>query len=139
MSNEGFWDCPFCGEKEIDVGNDSRELWFALCLSCGAESSHCNTLDELRQWWNRRYAGPIPGVAVMEIDRLKAALAEATKAGTPYWHERDTMNGLVLANERLKAEVKLADDLVNALRSMHGPLSMSVIAKLNAFSKTRTP
>jgi len=39
-------------------------------------------------------------------DRLSQELSDATKAGTPYWHERDMMNGLVLANQKAKGEIE---------------------------------
>ena len=37
--------------------------------------------------------------------QLRKELAKATKAGTPYWHERDAMNGLIFEIDRLHNEI----------------------------------
>ncbi len=41
--------------------------------------------------------------AEQRADRLAAELHDVQQAGTPYWHERDATNAIVLANERLAA------------------------------------
>ena len=38
------------------------------------------------------------------VERSECRLREVTKAGTPYWAERDAQNALILENERLRAE-----------------------------------
>ena len=42
--------------------------------------------------------------AQVENEGLREELKRASQAGTPYWHERDTMNGLILLNQGLVDE-----------------------------------
>lgn len=40
------------------------------------------------------------------LRRLRFELADATKAGTPYWSERDAMNGLIVDNQAKTDEIE---------------------------------
>lgn len=88
--------CPFCGGTKLTKMVGGPDSWH--CDGCGADSS-C---------WSRRTPGPATAHEKLidilndKIEQLVGEIRELQKAGTPAWRERDTMNGLVLANAELR-------------------------------------
>lgn len=95
------------------------------CPQCGSTGQHDHTADasraELAEYSRRHYEGVssqaqswlsnIPSAIdawerepelEATITKLRAELHQATQAGTPYWHERDAANSLILENSRLR-------------------------------------
>jgi hypothetical protein len=79
-------------------------------LGCDAVDWLCTRLLEARA----ELAGQRERAEKAEAATLRASeatemtmakLREATKAGTAYWHERDTMNALVIENQRLRNQL----------------------------------
>lgn len=54
--------CPFCGNTEIGVGYNDKELgrskWRAVCYNCGAHGPYENTSQEAMEAWNHRTERP---------------------------------------------------------------------------------
>jgi hypothetical protein len=95
--------------KALDYFRDSgNPMPFGTCFG---EAASC-LLDEI---------GRIKGELESErndADAARSKLAEATKAGSAYWHERDTMNSLVIENQRLARELEVKRPKVTSLASV---------------------
>lgn len=57
--------CPFCGGKAYytkagpDYVADDASMWSAGCGHGCATSPDLDSKKDAREWWNRRYSGPM--------------------------------------------------------------------------------
>lgn len=65
--------CPFCGSDEIEVQEAPRNIYWANCMGCGAQTHDAKSDEQAIAAWNRRAPSPELSAALEEIERLKGA------------------------------------------------------------------
>ena len=116
--------CPFC-KSNMKIVKEFSYGKHGYVLSHETQSTIFCEMMDLQPWKNKNKlakawnARPIEEALEASVRKLKAELNNASKAGTPYYKERDAMNGFIVTNQLLFAKLKVADEALEYAIRIH--------------------